>query len=253
MPCQSGISMSHLKLSTAKETTVSLHGINRFSRIFLTGARGTAAETHVRFQPESAGGMVYSRLMRLDPDTCYDALLSRNRRFDGWFFVGVATTGVLPPRLPGEAAESAELQLLPERRGRRESRLSTLHALPPRLAPGHGLLDLSGTLADAAATLIEDGFLNAHSVDALARRVGVTERHLRRIFGAQFGVAGRVRADAQVADGQAVADRYRAAGGRRRVHGRVRQRAALQRPVPAAVRPQSTPAAQRPARRPMAT
>ncbi|MBA9934288.1 hypothetical protein D7S96_37525, partial [Burkholderia contaminans] len=25
---------------------------------------------------------------------CYDALLSRNRRFDGWFFVGVATTGV---------------------------------------------------------------------------------------------------------------------------------------------------------------
>ena len=38
--------------------------------------------------------MVYSRLMRLDPDTCYDALLSRNRRFDGWFFVGVATTGV---------------------------------------------------------------------------------------------------------------------------------------------------------------
>lgn len=32
--------------------------------------------------------------MRLDPDTCYDALLSRNRRFDGWFFVGVATTGV---------------------------------------------------------------------------------------------------------------------------------------------------------------
>ena len=95
----------------------------------------------------------------------------------------------MPPRLPGEAAESAELQLLPERRGRRESRLSTLHALPPRAAPGHGLLDLSGTLADAAATLIEDGFLNAHSVDALARRVGVTERHLRRIFGAQFGVS----------------------------------------------------------------
>ena len=95
----------------------------------------------------------------------------------------------MPPRLPGEAAESAELQLLPERRGRRESRLSTLHALPPRARARPRLLDLSGTLADAAATLIEDGFLNAHSVDALARRVGVTERHLRRIFGAQFGVS----------------------------------------------------------------
>ncbi|WP_446900890.1 hypothetical protein [Burkholderia sp. YIM B11467] len=41
-PCQSGISMSHLKFVAAKETTVSQPGINRFSRIFqrADGARG---------------------------------------------------------------------------------------------------------------------------------------------------------------------------------------------------------------------
>ena len=93
MPCQSGISMSHLKLVNRKETTVSLHGINRFSRIFLTGARGTAAETHVRFQPESAGGMVVVSCASIPIPATTPCL--RNRRFDGWFFVGVATTACI--------------------------------------------------------------------------------------------------------------------------------------------------------------
>lgn len=32
--------------------------------------------------------------MHLDPDACYHAVQSRDRRFDGWFFVGVTSTGV---------------------------------------------------------------------------------------------------------------------------------------------------------------
>jgi AraC family transcriptional regulator of adaptative response / DNA-3-methyladenine glycosylase II len=59
----------------------------------------------------------------------------------------------------------------------------------PELAPGNGLLDVSSRLASAAATLIEEGFLNGGSVADLAARVGVTDRHLRRIFDAQFGVS----------------------------------------------------------------
>ena len=43
--------------------------------------------------------------MELDRDRCYDAMKARDRRFDGRFFVGVATTGVYcrpicPARLP---------------------------------------------------------------------------------------------------------------------------------------------------------
>ncbi|RDS98325.1 helix-turn-helix domain-containing protein, partial [Burkholderia contaminans] len=134
--------------------------------------------------------MVYSRLMRLDPDTCYDALLSRNRRFDGWFFVGVATTGVYcRPVCPVKPPKAQNCSYYPSAAAAEKAGFRPCMRCRPELAPGHGLLDLSGTLADAAATLIEDGFLNTHSVDALAQRVGVTERHLRRIFGAQFGVS----------------------------------------------------------------
>ncbi|MDF3080589.1 DNA-3-methyladenine glycosylase 2 family protein [Burkholderia sola] len=134
--------------------------------------------------------MVYSRRMRLDPDTCYDALLSRNRRFDGWFFVGVATTGVYcRPVCPVKPPKAQNCSYYPSAAAAEKAGFRPCMRCRPELAPGHGLLDLSGNLADAAATLIDDGFLNAHSVDALARRVGVTERHLRRIFGAQFGVS----------------------------------------------------------------
>ena len=134
--------------------------------------------------------MVYSRRMRLDPDTCYDALLSRNRRFDGWFFVGVSTTGVYcRPVCPVKPPKAQNCRYYPTAAAAEKAGFRPCMRCRPELAPGHGLLDLSGNLADAAATLIEDGFLNEHGVDALARRVGVTERHLRRIFAAQFGVS----------------------------------------------------------------
>ncbi len=51
------------------------------------------------------------------------------------------------------------------------------------------MLDVSSRLAQAAAALVEEGFLNAASVADLAARVGVTDRHLRRIFEAEFGVS----------------------------------------------------------------
>lgn len=182
--------MSHLKFIAAKETTVSQPGINRFSRIFQRAGGRAATDTHVRFQPESIAGMVYSRFMRLDPDTCYDALLSRNRRFDGWFFVGVATTGVYcRPVCPVKPPKAGNCSYYPTAAAAEKAGFRPCMRCRPELAPGHGLLDLSGNLADAAAALIENDFLNEHSVDALARRVGVTERHLRRIFAAQFGVS----------------------------------------------------------------
>ncbi|WP_306715957.1 DNA-3-methyladenine glycosylase 2 family protein [Burkholderia dolosa] len=134
--------------------------------------------------------MRYSRRMHFDPDTCYDALLSRNRRFDGWFFVGVTTTGVYcRPVCPVKPPKAGHCRYFPTAAAAEKAGFRPCMRCRPELAPGHGLLDLSGNLADAAAMLIEDGYLNAHSVDALARRVGVTERHLRRIFTAQFGVS----------------------------------------------------------------
>ncbi|TDF64328.1 AlkA N-terminal domain-containing protein [Cupriavidus sp. L7L] len=128
--------------------------------------------------------------MNLDPDTCYKAVASHDRRFDGRFFVGVSSTGVYcrpvcavrtPKRENCTFYESAAAA---EKHGFRPCLRCR-----PELAPGHGLADISGRLAQAAATLIDEGFMAEGSVTTLAARIGVTERHLRRLFDAQFGVS----------------------------------------------------------------
>jgi AraC family transcriptional regulator of adaptative response / DNA-3-methyladenine glycosylase II len=128
--------------------------------------------------------------MRLDSASCYRALSTHDARFDGRFFVGVRTTRiycrpVCTVRLPRRencrffrSAAAAEVEgFRPCLRCR------------PELAPGLASIDASARFAQAAVALIEDGVLEHGGVEALAARVGITSRHLRRVFGAEFGVS----------------------------------------------------------------
>ena len=82
--------------------------------------------------------------------------------------------------------------------------------------------------------MMEDRALDDEGLDTLAARLGVTDRHLRRAFGAEFGVSPvEYRADAAAAARQAPADRHRPAGYRGGLRQRLRQPAALQRAVQA--------------------
>jgi AraC family transcriptional regulator, regulatory protein of adaptative response / DNA-3-methyladenine glycosylase II len=126
----------------------------------------------------------------LDGDTCYRALEARDARFDGVFFVGVATTGiycrpVCRARTPrrdrcafyGTAAEAERASFRACFRCR------------PELAPGKGPAFAVPALCASAAGHIEAGFLNDASVDDLAAELGVTARHLRRAMVAELGVS----------------------------------------------------------------
>ena len=147
-------------------------------------------EENVRFQRISSPLARYDGRMKLDPDTCYRAVASHDRRFDGRFFVGVSSTGVYcrpvcAVRTPRrENCSFYETAAAAEKNGYRPCLRCR-----PELAPGHGLADISGRLAQAAATLIDEGFMADGGVAQLAARIGVTERHLRRLFDAEFGVS----------------------------------------------------------------
>ncbi len=128
--------------------------------------------------------------MDLAPDVCHAALRSRDRRFDGVFFVGVTSTGVYcrpicPARLPArprcrwfERAAQAEA-----------AGFRACLRCRPELAPGRGSVDAIGALARAALGRIEAGYLDDHTVDQLADRLGVTDRHLRRAVTAELGAS----------------------------------------------------------------
>src|SRR5205807_9660096 len=59
----------------------------------------------------------------------------------------------------------------------------------PELAPGNASVDATTRLAQAAANMMEDRTLDQEGLDTLAGRLGITDRHLRRAFGAEFGVS----------------------------------------------------------------
>ncbi|WP_079416622.1 AlkA N-terminal domain-containing protein [Thiomonas intermedia] len=128
--------------------------------------------------------------MRLDPDTCYSALLTRDRRFDGWFYVGVSSTGVYcRPVCAVRTPLRCNCNFYPSAAAAEQSGYRPCLRCRPELAPGHGVLDLSGQLARAAAALIDQGLTDHDGLGTVASRVGVTPRHLRRIFEAEFGVS----------------------------------------------------------------
>jgi len=128
--------------------------------------------------------------MRLDPDTCYQTLLARDRRFDGWFFVGVSSTGIYcRPVCPVRTPKRENCHFFVSAAAAEKAGFRPCLRCRPELAPGNGLLDISAQLARSAATLIEEGFLNNAGIPELAARVGVTDRHLRRIFDAEYGVS----------------------------------------------------------------
>ncbi|MEO5671705.1 MAG: AlkA N-terminal domain-containing protein [Ramlibacter sp.] len=132
----------------------------------------------------------------LEPDACYLALQARDARFDGRFFIGVTSTGiycrpVCKVRMPrrencrffGHAAQAESAGFRPCLRCR------------PELAP-HSVVwsiqDASYILAHQAARLLDEPEAwgdSPPSVEGLAARMGVSDRHVRRIFEAQFGVS----------------------------------------------------------------
>ena len=127
----------------------------------------------------------------LEPNACYRALVARDARFDGLFFVGVTTTGiycrpVCRARTPGRArclffrtAAQAE-----------EVGFRSCFRCRPELAPGAAPVDAVSRVVAAAMRRIEEGALSHEgSVDELAGELGISARHLRRAMQAELGVS----------------------------------------------------------------
>ncbi len=130
--------------------------------------------------------------VNLDRAACYRALQTRDPRFDGRFFVAVRTTGIYCrpicpapcPKLANiafhrTAASAHEAGFRPCLRCRPES--------APEVAASRGT---SSTVARALARIAEGALDGDHaSVAALAERLGIGERQLRRLFDQHLGAS----------------------------------------------------------------
>jgi len=126
----------------------------------------------------------------LSDDACYAALATRDRRFDGVFFVAVATTGIYcRPICPARTPARARCTFFSTPAQAEAAGFRACFRCRPELAPGNADVDAIDALVAAATRRIAEGALNEHSVDELARELGVSARHLRRATEARLGVS----------------------------------------------------------------
>jgi AraC family transcriptional regulator, regulatory protein of adaptative response / DNA-3-methyladenine glycosylase II len=128
--------------------------------------------------------------MTLDPHTCYRALKARDARFDGRFFVAVSSTRIYcRPVCTVKPPRRENCRFYPSAAAAESGGYRPCLRCRPELAPGNASIDASSRLAQAAASMMEDRTLDEEGLDNVAARLGITDRHLRRAFGAEFGVS----------------------------------------------------------------
>lgn len=129
--------------------------------------------------------------MLLDTERCYRALATHDRRFDGRVFVGVTTTRIYcRPVCTARPPRKEHCRFFPTAAAAEAQGFRPCLRCRPELAPGHARVDAVRGAAIRAAGLIEDGVLHdGAGLGALAARLGVTDRHLRRVFRDEFGVS----------------------------------------------------------------
>ena len=126
----------------------------------------------------------------LDADSCYRVLLARDSRFDGQFFVGVTTTGIFcrpvcPARTPGRASCTFH----PSAAAALEAGFRPCLRCRPEVSPDMPAWLGTSSTVNRALRLIHEGALDDASVERLAERTGVGERHLRRLFDEHLGAS----------------------------------------------------------------
>ena len=118
------------------------------------------------------------------------ARLSRDARFDGQFFVGVRTTGIYcRPICPANSPKSENITFYPTAAAAGEAGYRPCLRCRPECAPGTPAWHGTSTTVRRGLRLIANGALDDGNIEQLSERLGVTSRHLRRLFTKHLGAS----------------------------------------------------------------
>lgn len=127
-------------------------------------------------------------MLPLDPDHCYIAVQSRDRRFDGWFVTAVRTTGIYcRPSCPAITPKRPNVEFLPTAAAAQQRGFRACKRCRPDASPGSPEWNTRQDVVGRAMRLIADGAVEREGVPGLARRLGYSERHLNRLLTDELG------------------------------------------------------------------
>jgi AraC family transcriptional regulator of adaptative response / DNA-3-methyladenine glycosylase II len=126
--------------------------------------------------------------MVLDRQVCDRARRSRDARFDGRFFIAVTTTGIYcRPICPARSPKDEHIRYYPTAAAAEAAGVRPCLRCRPEASPGTPAWFGTSSVVSRALGLIGDGVLDESGVDGLSERVGLTARHLRRLFSQHLG------------------------------------------------------------------
>ncbi len=122
------------------------------------------------------------------PQVCEQARLSRDARFDGLFFTAVSSTGIYcRPVCPAPAPKPENVTYFVNAAAAEAAGYRPCLRCRPELSPGDGAWRRGDAVIARALKLIDEGVLIDQPLAALAERVNLGERQLRRLFVERLG------------------------------------------------------------------
>ncbi|MEO8179560.1 MAG: AlkA N-terminal domain-containing protein [Deltaproteobacteria bacterium] len=131
-------------------------------------------------------------MVSLEPGACYQALLTRDARFDGRVFVGVTSTGIYcRPVCPARTPKRDNCRFFASAAAAQTAGFRPCLRCRPETAPEHGAWRGTSNTVQRGLELIADGALDGEdaNVEHLAERLGLGGRQLRRLFERHLGAS----------------------------------------------------------------
>jgi len=118
----------------------------------------------------------------------YQAVLSRDVRFDGWFVTAVHTTGIYcRPSCPAITPKRRNVSFFPTAAAAQQQGFRACKRCRPDASPGSPEWNVRTDVVARSMRLIADGVIDRDGVAGLAHRLGYSERHLNRLVSAELG------------------------------------------------------------------
>ncbi|WP_411576348.1 DNA-3-methyladenine glycosylase 2 family protein [Streptomyces mutabilis] len=131
-------------------------------------------------------------------DSRYEAVRSRDARFDGAFFFAVETTGIYcRPSCPAVAPKRSNVRFFATAAAAQGSGFRACRRCRPDAVPGSADWNVRADVVGRAMRLIGDGVVDREGVAGLAGRLGYSARQVQRQLTAELGAGPVALARAQ--------------------------------------------------------
>ncbi|MEU0287995.1 AlkA N-terminal domain-containing protein [Streptomyces sp. NPDC006147] len=131
-------------------------------------------------------------------DSRYEAVRSRDARFDGAFFFAVETTGIYcRPSCPAVTPKRPHVRFFPTAAAAQGAGFRACRRCRPDAVPGSAEWNVRADAVGRAMRLIADGVVDREGVAGLAARLGYSARQVQRQLTAELGAGPVALARAQ--------------------------------------------------------